>query len=458
MLKSQQYSTVLFLLYFLLFITQLLLCNYSTIHCQQQQFHTINVRIPSNTPSGNIFLEGTLYLPYSTNNDKNQTTKYAATVLVHGSGSSNRNETVTNYEMFNVQARPNWKKPNCGVTSLNIEPFYEIAMDLVIKSKMIVLTYDKRNCCRRPEYCKQCYIIQSTQRFSDGCYYACTQNATPQKVDFNKYSLEDDMLDALNALNYLTTRSDVNVKKLTILGHSQGTIIVPKTAALFNQQQLLLQQQQRNKNNNKKKSNNNLREYKKKEATTVVPQVTNIFLMNGYAKDWGALAIEQFERSKQNSILVKQICEKEDPNSPLIIGANNNIAFLDIALPQWKSFLPLFKEGLFPLDISYDVGGWMSGYYIQTLFNYSQPETIQKLLNEKSGNGVLPVVCSLNSPTDLNLPSIDYEGLIAILKKRQRTQIQVIDNLTHFDSPADFSSSKIIGKVLDYIRMCLTQE
>lgn len=52
--------------------------------------------------------------------------------------------------------------------------------------------------------------------------------------DFSIATTADFSKDVLSAVNYLTSRSDVNVKQIGLIGHSEGGIIAPMTANLTN--------------------------------------------------------------------------------------------------------------------------------------------------------------------------------------------------------------------------------
>ncbi|NMB80743.1 MAG: alpha/beta hydrolase [Ignavibacteria bacterium] len=119
--------------------------------------------------SAGIKLAGTLTYP-------KQGSNFAAVVMVTGSGAQDRDETIFNHK-----------------------PFLVIA-DYLSRNGIAVLRYDDRG------------VGKSTGNF-----------AAATSADF--------ATDALAAVEYLKTRSEVNHKKIGIMGHSEGGMIAPMAAS-----------------------------------------------------------------------------------------------------------------------------------------------------------------------------------------------------------------------------------
>ncbi|EFC36266.1 predicted protein [Naegleria gruberi] len=367
---------------------------------------TESVAFVSNAPSGKLIMHGTLYKPIISGSET--TVQRGAVVLVHGSGASNRNESAMNYAFLNTMGFPK-KDPNCGLTFMNFQVFYELGMELA-KSGLVVLTYDKRGHCSGHEECKLCTVNQLTHHF-ENCWYGGPSDA-PQQFDYNLVTLDDFAIDAVSGLEYLSTRPDVNPSKLGILGHSEGVNVVLKSFNLFN-------------------SESNVKMGK---------QVINVFLMNGLVFNYGQFLVKQNLRMVTNWNILKEACEKEDPTSQLIPIANSNMDISNKTAVALANFFPLFEKGSYPIDWAYNIGGYVSGRFIQSAFNYTSIE-FTKLHLLKSAT--MPFVCALNSPTDANVHPEDYKNLIDVLSQRDArlTFSQVYPNLTHFDSPSDLSTT-----------------
>jgi uncharacterized protein len=121
------------------------------------------------TSTGGAVLAGTLTYPTSGEN-------FPAVVLVTGSGPQNRNEEI-----------------------LGHKPFLVIA-DYLTRNGIAVLRYDDRG-----------------------------TNASTG--DYAKATTQDNADDALAAVNFLKTKSQINAKKIGIIGHSEGGIVAPICAA-----------------------------------------------------------------------------------------------------------------------------------------------------------------------------------------------------------------------------------
>ncbi len=116
----------------------------------------------------NISLSGTLTLPDACG-------EFPVVILISGSGPQDRDETFANHK-----------------------PFWILA-DHLTRKGMAVLRFDDRG------------FGKSTGNFS-------------------KATTKDFSTDVLSAVNYLKTRSDIDIKNIGLIGHSEGGIIAPLTA------------------------------------------------------------------------------------------------------------------------------------------------------------------------------------------------------------------------------------
>ena len=120
-------------------------------------------------PKDKIILAGTLSLPTKEG-------KYPVVVLISGSGPQNRDEELMGHKPFLVLA------------------------DYLTKNGIGVLRYDDRG-------------------------------TAASKGSFKMATTADFATDVEAAVSYLTTRKDVNVKRIGLIGHSEGGIIAPIVAA-----------------------------------------------------------------------------------------------------------------------------------------------------------------------------------------------------------------------------------
>ena len=134
----------------------------------QQPFPYTIQDISFKNNSANIELGGTVTSPSAEG-------KYPAVVLVTGSGAQDRDETLFEHK-----------------------PFWVIA-DYLTRHGIVVLRYDDRG------------VGKSTGIFSSST-----------SIDF--------ATDAISGVEYLKTRKDVDVKKIGIIGHSEGGLIAPMAA------------------------------------------------------------------------------------------------------------------------------------------------------------------------------------------------------------------------------------
>jgi uncharacterized protein len=112
---------------------------------------------------------------------------FPGVLLIHGSGALDKNET-------SGFVHKNGPKPST--------PYWQIAQYLSERG-FAVLRYDKRGI---------------------GANYTINQNV------WGNATVNDLIEDAKKALNILTTQPEVDPKKISLIGHSEGTIIVPRVA------------------------------------------------------------------------------------------------------------------------------------------------------------------------------------------------------------------------------------
>jgi len=118
---------------------------------------------------GSAHLAGTLTTPQGAG-------PFAAAVLIGGSGTSDRDETIAGHKPFLILA------------------------DLLTRKGIVVLRYDKRG-------------------------------IAPSTSNAEQATMEDLASDAQAALNYLKTRKEVDSKRIGVIGHSEGGILAAQLAA-----------------------------------------------------------------------------------------------------------------------------------------------------------------------------------------------------------------------------------
>jgi alpha-beta hydrolase superfamily lysophospholipase len=126
-------------------------------------------------------LNGTLSVP------RGLTGKRPAVLLIHGSGPQSRDAASE------------------GDLVVRHEPFaiLDALAEMLTKQGLVVLRYDKRACVK--------------------CY-------PDHKMDFQKFRFAHFVSDAIDALEFLATRSEVDPRALVVMGHSQGGQLAPLVA------------------------------------------------------------------------------------------------------------------------------------------------------------------------------------------------------------------------------------
>jgi hypothetical protein len=183
-------------------------------------------------------------------------------------------------------------------------------------------------------------------------------------------------------------------------------------------------------------------------------------MLNGEVQDYGLFSIAQYHRIVQRCKTVIDVCQKLQPESPLIPSCNDTINAVEQYFAPVEKFYEYLRAGLIPSDRVYCAPTCTSGYWYTSQFKYSSVAWNEQVLLDSSISTVN--ILSVNSPTDMNIPHDDYQAIITLLKKRSavakgRSESVVYDNLTHFDTPADFSSNTMSEKVLSDLHTFLTK-
>ncbi|KAJ3042503.1 hypothetical protein HK097_002008 [Rhizophlyctis rosea] len=155
-----------------------------------QTFTSEEVTFPTYSPdepsSPAWTLAGTLLLP----TEQTSTKRYPAVLMIAGSGPVNRDGNITS-----------------GLVRINLNLYNRLAEHLTSQGGVATLRYDKRGAGKS--------LIPGDS------------NA------FDRAGLFDFAHDALGAYAFLTTQPSIDPTKILILGHSEGSIIIPALASLL---------------------------------------------------------------------------------------------------------------------------------------------------------------------------------------------------------------------------------
>lgn len=136
-------------------------------------------------PSDNFTIEGTLSMPSGTG-------PFPAIILVHGSGANDRNQTLTLTGANAVCLYPN-------LVNATIENFKDLAQELSANG-YAVLRYDKRT-------------------YTYGA-----------QIDLKSITLDDFITDIHSAVDFVKTQPKIDTNCISLLGHSQGSNLIPIVA------------------------------------------------------------------------------------------------------------------------------------------------------------------------------------------------------------------------------------
>ena len=136
--------------------------------------------------SDNLILNGTLSIPESGNST------YPIAILVHGSGPSDRNQTITLNDGNSLCLYPN-------LFNQTITNFKDIS-DHLTENGIAVLRYDKRT-------------------FTHG-----------QTLNESEILVSDFIIDIESAIEYCETRPELDLNNIFLIGHSQGSSLIPIAA------------------------------------------------------------------------------------------------------------------------------------------------------------------------------------------------------------------------------------
>jgi len=148
-----------------------------TAVCQEEQI---------SFQSESLILNGTLSIP------ENGTSPYPLAILVHGSGPNDRNQTITLSDGNSLCLYPN-------LFNQMIRNFKDIA-DYLSENGIAVLRYDKRT-------------------FTHG-----------QTLNVPEILVSDFVIDIESAINYSKSRTDIDESNIFLIGHSQGSSLIPLAA------------------------------------------------------------------------------------------------------------------------------------------------------------------------------------------------------------------------------------
>eukprot|EP01121_Diplochlamys_sp_Union-15-3_P015103 TRINITY_DN492_c0_g1_i2.p1 TRINITY_DN492_c0_g1~~TRINITY_DN492_c0_g1_i2.p1 ORF type:complete len:405 (-),score=60.78 TRINITY_DN492_c0_g1_i2:52-1266(-) len=364
------------------------------------QVKQVPVIFPTTAASGNIELQGTLYLP------DGPTGPFPGIVLVGGSGPTDRFSTY-DLTLLNYDAIPPIS-PNCGFTEVQGFLFYELALAFA-QSGFATLAYDKRSC-----------LVPSCPNFP------CALYQHTDCVNITEVTLFDYIEDAKAAVSYLVTRPEVNSERIYLGGHSQAVQVVPYVA---------------------------------NSDIPAAKSIKGLMLFSGGGR--GVDLVLERQLSSLNArweLAINQYCNGSDLIDQLVISdAKLNIAANSAALQSALENFPKIKSGYFaPYDRVCIVGCETAAFWSSWL-NITDPTEIKNQLTQFSSNG--GVIYSLNSPTDENVAPDDYTPLLQILGNLNGASINVINGLTHELGPRDYSSGNIVQNVyISVLTWLLLQE
>lgn len=160
-----------------LFVILIYITLYTTAYCQDEQI---------SFQSGSLTLNGTLSLPES------GIEPFPLAILVHGSGPNDRNQTITLGDGNSLCLYPE-------LFNQTIKNFEDIAKHLT-ENNIAVLRYDKRT---------------------------LTHGQTLNEADV---LVSDFITDIESAINYSKTRNEIDESEIFLIGHSQGSGLIPIAA------------------------------------------------------------------------------------------------------------------------------------------------------------------------------------------------------------------------------------
>ena len=383
-----------------------------------------NVTFPSpGIKGGAIRLHGTL----TTTTNSGSKKKFGA-IFIHGSGPNDRYESFAG-TLWNTDAKPNALKPKCGVVQLQHELFTDLTR-FFVDNGIDTLAYDKRDCCRQ-SVCSKC-VPTSEHKYPSTCYYACMPDVEPQQVNTQDETLDDIAMDAASALLYMQNQG---YEHLIVVGHSEGVAVSPRAVEYY-------------------------------LNLTKSSVVSHIILLGGTQRDVDSHLVAQYQRINQRAKELETEC-RNDPSAPYskeLIESMQNIEMIaeqmSVAL---KDFFEKFRAGQYPLDFTYNIGGYVTGTYLSKWMAYTNVSNYERILRNDRFNRIH--VMSINSPTDMNVHEEDYASLIQVLKSRSSqvssslTNIQIIPNLTHYMTNASFVGPtkqhiipQVAQSIVDFIR------
>jgi len=320
-------------------------------------------------------------------------------VLVHGSGPSQRNETIRlifpNFMVDAGVAKPS----NCNTEYVISDVFTQIAENLAANG-FAVLRYDKRNCLRVSGI--------------PGCHYElCNRPGQDNCVDFLQLSVNDFVTDASNAVKYLQKNwPSIDKDDITVIGHSQGCSAAPYVA---NQ----------------------------------VAGVKRVVQLAGIGVPIDEVLIGQLGTTISSYSTGLGICKATNGPKAIIDYYSSGISGTATFLQQCETEFPKIRAGYYNRTDLVQIGGTTpAGFWIDWL-KWGDIGELWKTMSSLSTKGVK--VLAINSPSDQQVWQQFYQPLHAFVQSIPNSEIHVIPGLTHLLTPSTLANNRIDSRVLNYI-------
>eukprot|EP01127_Copromyxa_protea_P024186 TRINITY_DN9390_c0_g1_i1.p1 TRINITY_DN9390_c0_g1~~TRINITY_DN9390_c0_g1_i1.p1 ORF type:complete len:391 (+),score=76.43 TRINITY_DN9390_c0_g1_i1:27-1175(+) len=353
----------------------------------------------SATPSGNISMSGTLLLPTVNK-------PVGGVVLVHGSGPSQRNESIT-LVFPNYMVDPNtFNLESCGTVFVSSQVFTQVAEHLASEG-FAVLRYDKRNCLKLSGV--------------PGCSYElCGPGVTENCVIFNQLTVTDFVTDAVNAAKYLqeTWAPKIDPEDLTFIGHSQGSSVIPY-------------------------------------AATQVSGVKRVVHLAGVGIPIDEVMVGQLEATTTGYSTGLGICKATNGPQSTITYLTNVISVSTANLEQCNDQFPKIRAGDYNRTDTVQVGGVAPAGFWMDWLKWGSFAEKWRAMSELGTKGIRAL--AINSPSDQQVWQQFYQPLHAFVKQIPNSKVLVVPGLTHALTPSNLSSNQVSQTVLEAIVEFLTQ-
>jgi pimeloyl-ACP methyl ester carboxylesterase len=240
-------------------------------------------------------------------------------------------------------------------------------------------------------------------------------------VNFTLLTLEDFVIDAVSAMQFLASQPSVDGSNLVVMGHSQGCTVAPLAA---------------------------LR----------VPAVTKVVLLEGIGRNIADVMIRQFQVTvvDETKLSTGSFCNPSDPTQAAIAKQSaKNLPIANATVEAAIKYFPLIRQGYFPPHTQICFGGCATAAFWNSWFNATDPSAKHDTISALAARGVR--LLSTNSPTDLNVQPIDYKNMVALVQDvGGKAVIFDTPGLTHWLTPADVSSGSVTKEVFDTLDAWLT--